>query len=236
MNILDTIIPPLITLENGDRLSRSKFEQRYSLLPASQKAELIEGVVYMAAALRYRRHGKPHSDIITWLGTYAANTPGIEPADNTTVRLDLENEPQPDALLRIEEHYGGQSRVSADDYIEGAPELIVEIAASKASYDLHDKLRAYRRNGVHEYLVWLVEEQELRWYILQNSEYALQESDEFGIMKSQIFPGLHLDVNALLRSNMSQVLATLRQGMSDGAYQDFVRDLQVINHRGIAQD
>lgn len=87
-------------------------------------------------------------DIIGWLNLYAAFTAGVEPADNSTVRLDLDNEPQPDALLRLEEDYGGRSRISEDDYIEGAPELIVEIASSSASYDLHDKLRAYRRNGV----------------------------------------------------------------------------------------
>ena len=70
------------------------------------------------------------------------------------MRLDEDNEPQPDVLLRIEPDAGGQSRVSGDDYIEGAPELVVEIVASSTSVDLHDKLRAYRRNGVREYVVW----------------------------------------------------------------------------------
>jgi Uma2 family endonuclease len=208
MNTLDTNVLPL-GLENGDRLSRDEFERRYALLPQNQKAELIEGIVYMAAALRYRRHGKPHGAIMTWLGTYAARHSAIELADNATVRLDLDNEPQPDALLRIVEEQGGQSRVSADDYIEGAPELIVEIAASTASYDLHDKLRAYRRNGVQEYLVWLVESAEFRWYILKNSEYLLQTPDAAGLLTSQTFPGLTLDVPALLRDDMAQVLASL---------------------------
>jgi Uma2 family endonuclease len=49
------------------------------------------------------------------------------------VRLDADNQVQPDALLRIK--IAGQSTISDDDYIEGAPELIVEIAASSASYD-----------------------------------------------------------------------------------------------------
>lgn len=35
------------------------------------------------------------------------------------VRLDLDNEPQPDGILRIDETCGGQSRISSDDYIEG---------------------------------------------------------------------------------------------------------------------
>lgn len=72
-------------------------------------------------------------------------------ADNATVRLDLDNEPRPDALLRLEPDKGGPQSLPMIpfDYIEGAPELIGEIAASRAACDLH----IYRRNGVQEYLV-----------------------------------------------------------------------------------
>ncbi|MDB9536242.1 hypothetical protein PN451_10445 [Dolichospermum planctonicum CS-1226] len=44
----------------------------------------------MAVSLRYRGQGLPHSYIIAWLANYAANTPGLEWADNATVRLDLD--------------------------------------------------------------------------------------------------------------------------------------------------
>ena len=184
-------------LENGDRLTRTEFERRYRVLPEVKKAELVEGVVYMASSVRYQQYGKPHSQIITWLQVYAAATPGVEVADNTTVRLDLDNEPQPDALLRLDEGVGGRSRISEDDYIEGAPELIVEIAASTASYDLHDKFRAYRRNGVREYLVWVVLEEEFRWYVLEEGDYRQQEPDGAGCLRSPFFPGLVLDVSAV---------------------------------------
>ncbi|MFO7030302.1 hypothetical protein B9T07_09695, partial [Limnospira fusiformis CCALA 023] len=139
-----------------------------------------------------------------------------------SVRLDMDNEPQPDALLRMEEAAGGQSRISEDDYIEGPPELIVEIAASSASKDLHDKLHAYRRNGVREYLVWLVDGSEFRWYVLFEGRYQLQQIDESGCLKSQFFPGLWLDVNALLSGNMAQVLAKLQEGIATPEYQEFV--------------
>ena len=79
-----------------------------------------------------------------WLAAYVAATPGVESADNATVRLDGRNELQPDALLRIETACGGQSCIDAEDCIEGAPELVVEVAASSAAYDLHDKREAYR--------------------------------------------------------------------------------------------
>ncbi len=124
------IIPPL---ESGDKLTRAEFEQRYAAMPHVKKAELIEGTVYMASPLRITQHGDPHARIMAWLGVYWAATPGVQVGDNPTVRLDADNEPQPDALLRIE---AGQSTISEDGYVEGAPELIVEIAASSASLDL----------------------------------------------------------------------------------------------------
>jgi Uma2 family endonuclease len=207
------ITPDLPILEGGDRLSRAEFERRYQAMPEAKKAELIEGVVYVASPVRVSRHGQPHSDVVGWLVAYRSATPGVMVCDNTTVRLDAENEPQPDALLRIDEARGGQSRISEDDYIEGAPELIVEIAASSASYDLHDKLRAYRRNGVREYLVWLTQEQAFRWYVLVEGEYVLQQPDDQGILRSQGFPGLQLAVEALLAGDMERVLAVLQEGI-----------------------
>lgn len=205
--ILPLAIPPL---ENGDRLSRYEFERRYYTMH-QVKAELIEGIVYMPSPLRFRSHGKPHAYVITWLGFYQASTPGVELGDNPTVRLDADNEPQPDALLRIE---GGQSVISQDDYVEGAPELIVEIAASSASIDLHDKLSVYRRNQVQEYLVWRVYEKQFDWFVLREGEYIQLEANAEGIMCSQIFPGLWLDKVALLSGNLARVLEVLQQGLS----------------------
>jgi len=198
-------IPPL---ENGDKLLRAEFEHRYQAMPQIKKAELIEGIVYMASPLRIKSHAEPHAHIITWLGVYIASQPGIGLADNATVRLDEENEPQPDVLLRIES--GGQSRISADDYVEGAPELIVEIAASTASIDLHKKLEVYRRHQVQEYLVWRVQEGELDWFRLNQGKYIKLAENADGIICSQVFPGLCLDKSALLAGNLAKVLAVLQ--------------------------
>ncbi|PMB39526.1 hypothetical protein CEN40_23735 [Fischerella thermalis CCMEE 5205] len=216
-------LPPL---ESGDRLTRYEFERRYQAMPQNIKAELIEGVVYLASPVRARGHGRPHAKIMTWLGTYAAATPGVDLQDNATVRLDADNEPQPDALLRIEPEVGGNSRISDDDYIEGTPELIVEIAASSAAYDLNDKLNAYRRNGVQEYIVWQSYENRLDWFNLQQGRYVLREPDTDGIIRSQIFPGLWLAVNALREGNMAEVLAVVQQGLQTAEHQAFVERLR----------
>ncbi|MEB3341275.1 Uma2 family endonuclease [Okeania sp.] len=200
-------------LENGDRLSRPEFEFRYNQLPHVKKAELVEGVVFMVSPVRARQHGRPHSLIMGWLMVYEASNPNVMVLDNTTVRLDWKNEVQPDALLRLEESVGGQSRITEDDYVEGPPELIVEIAASSAAYDLHDKLQVYLRNGVKEYLVWVVQEKEFRWYIFDQGEYIQQQPDERGYLKSQNFSGLWLDVKALLDGQIQKVLLVLQQGI-----------------------
>src|SRR5438552_1465531 len=92
-------VPAEPPLETGDRLSRDEFERRYQRMPHVKKAELIEGTVYMPSPLRAKSHAIPHSHLGTWLGVYAAETPGIECCDNSTVRLDLDNEPQPDLVL-----------------------------------------------------------------------------------------------------------------------------------------
>lgn len=215
--------PPL---ENGDRLDRLEFERRYERMPHLKKAELIEGVVYMPAALRHKSHGQPHSFIMTWLGLYQAFTPGVEVSDNATVRLDLHNEPQPDAVLRICEESGGQSILN-DDYIEGAPELIVEVAASSVAIDLHDKKQAYCRNGVKEYLVWRVLDQQFDWFYLQNGEYILLPVESDRIIRSRSFPGLWLPVDDLLSGNMQQVLAVVQQGLATSEHHEFVSGLAI---------
>ncbi|MFN6560093.1 MAG: Uma2 family endonuclease [Nostoc sp. ChiSLP01] len=215
-------IPPL---ESGDRLSRHEFERRYSAMPNLKKAELIEGIVYVASPLRFNSHGKPHGDLIIWLGTYKVATPGVELGDNVTVRLDLDNEPQPDVVLLIDEKLGGQARISDDDYIEGAPELIAEVAASSAANDLHDKKKVYRRNGVKEYIVWRILENQLDWFCLENDEYILLEPDINNVIKSRIFPGLWLDVQALCTGEMTKVLRVLQQGLSSEEHAELVQSL-----------
>ena len=215
-------IPPL---ESGDRLNRYEFEHRYNAMPHLKKAELIEGVVHMPAALRFKSHGQPHGFLITWLGVYASLTPGAAMGDAPTIRLDLDNEPQPDAVLMIEEEYGGQARLSDDDYIEGAPELVVEIAASSVSIDLGNKLRAYRRNGIKEYIVWQVFDQKLDWFHLEEGQYKSLPTDQNGIIRSLIFPGLWLSVRDLLAGDMQQVLSIVQNGLASESHEAFVQSL-----------
>jgi Uma2 family endonuclease len=187
-----------------------EFLRRYERMPQVKKAELIEGVVYIGSPVSVR-HAKPDNLIQLWLGAYASRHPETEALTNATVILDAENTVQPDALLRRLPEHGGLTRVNEAGYLAGPPELIVEVAASSASIDLRDKRRAYCRNGVREYLVWLLAEARLEWFCLEEDDYCLQLPDAQGVLHSRVFPGLQLPVAPLLAGDTAKVLATLTQ-------------------------
>ncbi|MFO0810781.1 MAG: Uma2 family endonuclease [Gemmataceae bacterium] len=216
-----TFVPPL---ENGDRLTRHEFERRYRAMPSRIRAELIEGVVVMASPVRADGHGDQHADLLTWAGIYRLHTPGVRCSDNATVRLDLDNEPQPDVCLYIDPARGGAARI-VDGYIEGAPEFVAEVAASTVSHDLGPKLTAYRRNGVREYLVWRVQDAAVDWFVLRDGRFDPLPPGADAVTRSEVLPGLWLDTAALARGDLVRVHAVLHQGLADAAHTAFIARL-----------
>lgn len=212
-------IPPL---EAGDFLSREEFERRYEAMPGVKKAELIEGIVYMPSPVRFDKHAEPHSWLITWGGLYVEATAGIQSGSDATVRLDDANEPQPDLILRIRPDWGGKSR-NEEGYIAGPPEFAAEVAASSASYDRHQKKRAYERAGVQEYLIWVIRDQSVEWWQRVDGRYELLPVDPDGIIRSRQFPGLWLNTAAVQNQSLSLLLGTLRDGIASPEHADFAR-------------
>lgn len=192
-------------LDAGDVMTRAEFHRRYAQHPEIRSAELIEGVVYVASPLRARDHGFPDSSVNVWLGAYWVPRPEIRCATSSTVILDADNEVQPDIVLIREA--GGSSRITPDGYIQGPPELVVEIAASSTSQDLHQKKNVYRRNGVQEYIVWRVLDGAIDWFALRDGQYVALAPDASGVIESAVFPGLRLDVAAMLAGDISKVVA-----------------------------
>lgn len=216
-----TVLP----LEPGDHLTRAEFERRYHAMPWLKKAELVEGVVYVPSPVS-NDHSSPHFRLIGWLGKYEDATPGVEGGDNATIRFDDENEPQPDALLRLLPECGGRSRVDDEGYLIGQPELLAEVAMSSASYDLHTKLQVYLRHGVREYLVWRVRDREIDWFRLRGGKYVRLPKSRKGIYKSGMFPGLWLDVEAMIDGRKRQVKAVAEQGFASPAHAKFAASLK----------
>lgn len=190
-------------LETGDELTLEQFEERYAQHPEIKKAELIEGVVYVASPVK-KQHGDSHGDLMAWLGSYRASVADVRLGDNSTLRLRPSSEVQPDAHLRRE---SADSSKDDDDYVERAPELVAEVSGSSVSYDLHSKMEIYRRAGVQEYIVWRVYDAAIDWFELRDGKYERMEPDERGVIESKVFPGLRLDAAKMLAGDLAGVLA-----------------------------
>jgi Uma2 family endonuclease len=209
-------------LQNGDRMSREEFHRLYEQTPDGFKAELIGGVVYVASPL-HPNHGKPHLQLGSLLAAYESATPGTDASDNTTIALGDEGEPQPDLYLRVLPEYGGQSATTRDGYVEGAPELIIEVAHSSRAIDLFAKKDDYSRYGVREYLVASVKEQKLRWFDLSAGNEM--QPDAAGVYRVRTFPGLWIDGPALWKRDHSQLMRTLQEGLATPEHAALVQEL-----------
>lgn len=199
-NVAEPFIPPL---ENGAHLSACEFLRRFEAMPELKKAELIQG----------------------WLCNYAIATPGVKAAANSTVRLGPDDVPQPDAFLRILPDHGGRTIIDDKGYLNGALELVVEIAASSASIDTREKLVSYRRAGAQEYLVWRTEDGEVDWWTLEDDEYRRLPCDEAGVIHSRVFPGLRLNPAARLTGDGARLMDSLQEGLRSEKHGEFARGL-----------
>lgn len=207
-------------LASGDHLSQREFHRLYSQ-SSIHKAELIDGVVYVASPIRADAHSYQDNKLSGWLMLYEAATPGVGAYNNATVILDDENEVQPDSLLMIQGSMGQASR-NNKGYLISAPELVVEIAASSAHIDLHSKLKLYERHGVKEYLVWNTGGEEIRWFIRKGSRFVKLSAQQ-GILRSKVFPGLWLNEPAMLTFDLASVIATLQEGLLSKEHAAFVK-------------
>ncbi len=210
-------IPPL---EPGDRLDRKTFHERYEAMPEGTRAELIGGIVFMPLPLK-RPHGRHHGHTMHWLVEYENATPGTEAFDNTTAILDEEAEPQPDGCLLITAPGHGQTR-EEDEYTIGAPELMAEVASSSVAIDLHLKRDDYERTGVREYVVVVLRQQRVVWFVRCDGRFQEMQPGSDGIFRSEVFPGLWLDPAALLRNDGPRVTEVLCQGLASPEHSAFV--------------
>ena len=215
----------LCSLHSGDRLTRAQFHRLYEQTEDDFRAELIGGVVYVSSPLKLR-HGTFHWRLLSLLARYEETTPGLQGADNTTTILGEYGEPQPDLFLRVLPEFGGQSTTTMDGYPMGPPELIVEIAHSSRAIDLHAKKDDYERAGVREYIVLCAEEREIRAFRHQEGRFVSMQPDTDGILRSHLFPGLWINVSAVLAHDSAAALATLRQGIATPEHAAFAERLR----------
>ncbi len=222
--------PVMRRLCEGDHLTFDEYILRWESMPEFERQgmrpELIDGRVYMnAAAIRYVEHGQPQRLIVGLFERYVDRTPGVDWASPTTAKFDDRNAPEPDAELFVIPEYGGRVRVE-DGFLVGAPELVVEIAGSSASYDLYEKKAMYERFGVLEYLVWRTEDGEFDCFDLQDQIYIQRDIPPGQNWESRIFPGLIFDIPVLLQRDRLGAYATLDRCLGSDEHQAFVETLQ----------
>lgn len=218
--------PELPPLEQGEHLDRETFHARYHAMPSGVRADLIEGAVHLPSPV-VPPHSRNHTAVLAWLTHYAEATAGAEAFADVTTVLGPNTEVQPDALLTICE--GPRRKVEIDDErgVIGTPELVVEIASSTSSFDLHQKHYLYERSEVAEYLVVLVRERAVCWFVHRGDGFQEPTPGEDGLLRSEVFPGLWLDPEALLRLDTRAVKTVLDLGLASPEHAEFLRQLQL---------
>ena len=227
-------------LRDGDRMGVDEFLRRYAADPVVYSAELLQGVVHITRRRESQNgkemivppisaggHSQPHASLITWLGSYAAFTEGVAALSPiTTILPSRTTGLEPDAVIRILPESGGGSTIGGDGFLHGTPELLAEISFTSGSRDFGKKYDAYEAEGVPEYLIWRTAEKEVHWFALKRKKYVALEPHSDGTLRSGQFPGLWLDVPALLAGDMAKVLATLQQGIASPEHAAFVSKLR----------
>ena len=216
-------------LHNGDRLSQPEFHRRYEATEPGVKAELIEGIVYMPSPVG-PGHGQGHIQLGGLFWMYQTATPGVEAQDNSTVILGESSEPQPDLHLRVLPDFGGRVKPNRKGILTGPPELVAEVAHSSEAFDLHAKRRDYQHGGVLEYLVLLIREGSLRAFDLTSGEEIPVDPD--GIYRSKVFPGLWIDVDAVMKGDGRRSQRTMDKGLKSREHAAFVKRLKAAEISG----
>lgn len=221
------IAPPIqhnLPLQAGERMDQPTFHARYEAMALGTRAELIQGVVHMPAALK-RPHSRHHAQFVMWMTLYESETPGVEAHDNATAILSESSEPQPDGFLMISPEFGGSASVNERDYIIGAPEFVGEISDSSAAIDLGAKKQDYEAAGVAEYVVLDIAQRQVLWFFSREGKYETVEPANDGIFRSAVFPGLWLDSEAWVGLDAKRMRRVLQQGLDSAEHDDFVQKL-----------
>jgi hypothetical protein len=89
---------------------------------------------------------------------------------------------------------------------------------------MHGKRDDYQRSGVLEYFVVCWEEQEVHWFHFPSGD--LIRPNRQAISRSRVFPGLWLDIEALLRLDPARLMEVLQQGLASREHAAFVKRLR----------
>ncbi|HWG47580.1 MAG TPA: Uma2 family endonuclease [Gemmataceae bacterium] len=170
-------------------IERYTFEDFCLLIKDGQKADLIDGVIYVASP-----DNTDANRLAVWLGGLIdlfveERELGQVFVSRVAFRLDEDHGPEPDiAFVRTDRLHLVQR-----GYVDGAADLVVEIVSPESvERDYVQKREQYRQAGVPEY--WIVDEMEQRVVLLKRiASGAYREAKpRKGVLHSQALPGFWL--------------------------------------------
>lgn len=176
------------------RTERFTYDDFCALIREDQKADLIDGVIYMASPENINAN-----DLFCWLVSIMHNYVEVKGlghifGSRVACRLDDSNSPEPDILFVRNEHADRILRGG----VEGSPDLAIEIVSPESvERDYKKKRQQYQKFGVPEY--WIINEEKQTILLLRrNARGRYQEvQPKRGKLHSEIMPGFYLDPNWL---------------------------------------
>jgi Uma2 family endonuclease len=190
------------------------FEDFCFLVREDQKADLIDGVIYMASPDNTEAN-KLSVWLVRLIGNFAEEKGlGEVFASRVAFRIDEGNAPEPDIAFVSEAHRGRIRR----GHVEGPPDLAIEIVSPESvDWDYGQKRNLYQRTGVAGY--WIIDELQQAVTLLRltaRGKYR-EVRPRKGELHSEVLPGFWLRPEWLWqepRPKTSQVLAQILAGQS----------------------
>lgn len=166
----------------------------------------------------------------TWLTAYAELVSGVQMLAGTTIEcgegsqgldegnhwLDETSQTRVDALLRLRQDAGGQSRV-VGGRVEGAPELVVKVFDGVGHGAIYRRKRTHEEKGIVESI--LVGDEEMM--IWDSPGLRAMYPCEEDVFSGTTFPGLGLNFGHFYRDDLSAQLSQLGERVGSVRRQRF---------------
>ena len=180
-------------------------EDFYALVPDRQKADLLDGVIYVASPDTY--HGDQYTNFLARLlaGFCEARDLGKVFGSRFAFRLSPHRCPEPDVAVVL----ASRLHLVDDHGMTGGPDVAVEVVSRDSrTRDYRDKRRIYEESGVSEY--WLVDPIKGRadFLVLEAGKYQSAVLDDGSIFRSRVLPGFFLDGRWLFGEDLPKVQPT----------------------------
>jgi Uma2 family endonuclease len=181
------------------------------LIREDQKADLIDGAIYMASP-----ENTEHNDLLGWLhlllrGFVRQRHLGRVTVNKVAYRLSEKTGPEPDlAFVRA-----ARADIIKEGYVDGPPDLAVGIVSpDSVNRDYEDKRVKYERSGVEEYWIIDPEEQKATFLVRGPSGY-IESPPERNIYRSRVLPGFNLDTRWFWERPLPPELPILQSLLAD---------------------